>query len=60
VRPGLDFFSPSLRYSILNASMGEIDAARFAGIMAAKNEQIARAPAAKVSASGSHDATPYN
>jgi hypothetical protein len=40
--------------------MGEIDAARFAGIMAAKNEQIARAPAAKVSASGSHQATPYN
>jgi len=47
-----------LRYSILSAFMGEIDAARFAGIMAAKNEQIASAPAATVSAGGSHEDTP--
>src|SRR5256885_12473001 len=40
--------------------MGEIDAARFAGMMAAKNEQIASAPAATVSASGSHEETPYS
>ena len=49
-----------LRYSILSAFMGEIDAARFAGMMAAKNEQIASAPTATVSASGSHQATPYS
>src|SRR6267143_6620903 len=40
--------------------MGEIEAARFAGIMAAKNEQIASAPADTVSASGSHEETPYS
>src|SRR5258708_2974044 len=40
--------------------MGEIEAARFAGIMAAKNEQIASVPAATVSASGSHEETPYS
>ena len=49
-----------LRYSIRSASMGEIDAARFAGMMAAKNEQIASAPAATVSASGSQEETPYS
>src|SRR5258708_37092305 len=47
-------------YSILSAFMGEIEAARFAGIMAAKNEQIASVPAATVSASGSHEETPYS
>jgi hypothetical protein len=48
------------RYSILRASMGEMEAARFAGMMAAKNEQIARAPAATPRASGSHEETPYS
>jgi hypothetical protein len=50
----------ALRYSILSAFIGEIDAARFAGIMAAKNEQVASAAAATVSASGSHEETPYS
>ena len=48
------------RHSILNALIGEMDAARFAGIMAAKKEQIASAPAATLSARGSHQETPYN
>src|ERR1700691_5853335 len=47
-------------YSILRAVMGEMEAARFAGIMAAKKEQTASAPAAIVSASGSQEETPYN
>jgi hypothetical protein len=47
-----------LRYSILNAFIGEMDAARFAGMMAAKKEQIASATPATVSASGSHEETP--
>ena len=47
-----------LRYSILSAFMGDIDAARVAGMIAAKNEQIASAPAATASASGSHEETP--
>ncbi len=38
--------------------MGEMEAARFAGMMAAKNEQIASAPAATLSAKGSHEETP--
>jgi hypothetical protein len=38
--------------------MGEMEAARLAGIMAAKNEQIASAPAATASASGSQEETP--
>jgi len=42
-----------LHYSILSAVTGEIDAARVAGIMAAKNAQMASALAAPVSASGS-------
>lgn len=42
-----------LRYSVLSAFMGEIDAARLAGIMAAKNAQMASALAATPSASGS-------
>lgn len=45
-------------YSIRRAVMGEIDAARVAGIIAAMNEHSARAPAASVSASGSHEETP--
>ena len=45
-------------YSILRAFIGEIDAARFAGIMAARNEQIASAPAATARANGSHEETP--
>jgi hypothetical protein len=40
--------------------MGEMEAARFAGIMAAKKEQTASAPAAMVNASGSQEETPYN
>src|SRR5271168_2204230 len=47
-----------LRYSILSAFIGEMEAARFAGIMAAKKEQIASAPAASDRARGSHHATP--
>jgi hypothetical protein len=38
--------------------MGEMDAARIAGIIAAKKEQIASAPAATANASGSQDETP--
>ena len=38
--------------------MGEMEAARFAGMMAAKKEQIASAPAATPSAKGSHEETP--
>ena len=45
-------------YSILSAFIGEMDAARFAGMMAAKKEQIANAPAATVRASGSQEETP--
>src|SRR5215469_12345131 len=48
------------RYSVLSASIGEIDAARFAGIRAATNEQRVSAPVATVSAGGSHQETPYN
>jgi len=47
-----------LRYSVLRAFMGEIDAARLAGIMAAKNVQMASALAATASASGSQMETP--
>ena len=49
VRPG---------YSMRRAFMGWMLAARLAGMMAAKNEQIASATAAIVSAAGSHDDTP--
>ena len=45
-------------HSIRSASTGEIDAARPAGIIAAKNEQIASATAATLNASGSHEETP--
>ena len=45
-------------YSVLSAVTGEIDAAREAGIMAAKKAQRARALAATVSASGSQLETP--
>jgi hypothetical protein len=45
-------------YSTLNAFMGEIPAARRAGIMAAKNAQTARAPAATPNANGSQKVTP--
>ena len=38
--------------------MGWIEAARFAGMMAATNEQMARATAARVRAKGSHEETP--
>src|SRR6266446_9389913 len=52
--------SEARRYSRRRAFIGEIEAARFAGIMAAKNEQMASAPPATVRASGSHDETPYS
>jgi hypothetical protein len=45
-------------YSVLSALIGDIDAARAAGIIAAKNEQIASAAAATISANGSQDFTP--
>ena len=45
-------------YSILSAFIGEIDAARPAGIIAAKNAQVARAAAATPRASGSQNETP--
>jgi hypothetical protein len=48
----------TLHYSILSAFMGEMDAARLAGMMAAKKEQMARAAAATPSANGSHEVTP--
>jgi hypothetical protein len=47
-----------LRYSALRAVTGEIDAARVAGMMAAKNALMASAFAATVSASGSQMETP--
>ena len=46
------------RYSMRKASVGEMEAARFAGIMAARNELIARATAATLSAKGSQLETP--
>jgi len=45
-------------YSVLRALIGEIDAARPAGMMAAKNAQIASEIAATLSASGSQNETP--
>jgi hypothetical protein len=41
-----------------SACIGDIEAARLAGIMAAKNEQTASALAATDSANGSHEETP--
>jgi len=46
------------RYSILRASVGEMDAARKAGIMVAKKAERASALAARVSANGSQLRTP--
>src|SRR5438552_2118281 len=51
-------FRLAARYSVLSAITGEIEAARKAGIIAAKNAQTARALDAKVRASGSHFETP--
>jgi hypothetical protein len=45
-------------YSILNAFIGEMDAARRAGITAAKNAEIASAVAAMPRARGSQLETP--
>ena len=45
-------------YSVRSAFIGEIDAARPAGMIAAKKAQIARAVAATVSAIGSQNDTP--
>src|SRR5579862_278242 len=45
-------------YSARRAVMGEIPAARMAGMNAAKNAQIARAPAARANAHGSQKETP--
>ena len=60
VRPNdlVSLFRLAVRYSVLSAITGEIEAAREAGIMAAKNAQTARALDAKVRASGSHFETP--
>ena len=49
----LPFRSPDPAHSVLSAFIGEIDAARLAGIMAAKNAEMASATAATVSANGS-------
>jgi len=45
-------------YSILRAFMGEMEAARLAGMAAAKKEQMPSALAATVRAKGSHEETP--
>jgi hypothetical protein len=47
-----------LCYSVLSAFMGEIDAARLAGMIAARNAQHASAPVATPNASGSQLETP--
>jgi hypothetical protein len=47
-------------YSMRRAFMGEMEAARLAGIMAARNEHMVRAQVATVSAGGSHQERPYN
>ena len=49
-----------MRYSILSAFMGEMEAARLAGMMAAKKEQIASDIVATLNAGGSQEETPYN
>jgi hypothetical protein len=45
-------------YSRRRAFMGEIEAARLAGMMAAKKEHVPKAMAAAESAAGSQEATP--
>ena len=55
---GVIHYRCRLRYSVLRAFIGEIDAARLAGIMAAKNAQMASALVATASASGSQMETP--
>jgi hypothetical protein len=52
------FLGPDGHYSVLSAFMGEIDAARPAGMMAARNAQIVSAHAARASAKGSQLETP--
>ena len=47
-----------IRHSVLSAFIGEMDAARRAGITAAKNAEIARAKAAIPRAMGSQLETP--
>jgi hypothetical protein len=51
-------FHYKVHYSIRSAVMGEIDAARRAGIMAAKKAAIASEPAATINAMGSQLETP--
>ncbi len=51
-------FRPEVSYSALRAMTGEMEAARVAGIMAAKNAHRARAIAAKLRANGSQLETP--
>ena len=51
-------FDVQVAYSIRSAFIGWMPAARFAGMIAAKNEQIASATAAIVKAVGSQDDTP--
>jgi hypothetical protein len=50
------FYAPA--YSVLSAFIGEIEAARPAGIIAAKNAQTASALAATPNATGSQNETP--
>ncbi len=53
------FFASSERpYGVLSAFMGEIGAARSAGVTAAKKPQMASAPAARLTANGSQLETP--
>jgi hypothetical protein len=49
---------PRSRYSVRSARVGDIDAARLAGMSAANNAHVARELAATVSAKGSQNDTP--
>ena len=51
-------FRPGVNYSALRAVTGEMDAARVAGMMAAKNAEMASALAARANANGSQMETP--
>ena len=47
-------------HSFRSALIGEMAAARLAGMIAAKKEQIVKAPTATVNAGQSHQETPYS
>lgn len=53
-----DSLRASADHSTRRAAMGEMAAARLAGMTAAKNEHVANATVARVSATGSPDDTP--